>query len=566
MRDADKNIEALTGELEQLQRLYDHRRAAAAQIRTALWAMSSSEDIGAFLKMFFQVTQELCPALTACSATVLSTAGDEGTAYWFTRQSIKKFTIGAEDLAGSPVERAWRRREIVYRPDLQREDAYGEIALFGPASSVRCILDLPYERGTLAVNSSQPDAFSAADIEMFQETTSLLSEAFSRLDDLETLATKEAQLLESQKIEALGRLTAGISHNFNNALLGIMGNVELALQTASDEQRPLLQEADRAAQRAADIVDQLMIYAHQGEPVAHEPVSMHPLAERVTNICRNIFDRKIAITLESRARPTVEGHAGQLEQALLNLCINARDALAHGAVELPQLHIAVDQTDVENPPTNAAHSGPFVRIDVRDNGAGMDAETRARIFDPFFTTKDIGKGTGLGLSTTQGIAHQHLGWIQCRSEPGRGTTFTLFLPAHTAPVPQERCEESGEDDRGGSETILVVDDEEGIRHVLTHLLERNGYAVLAGRDGGEALKIFRSNRDAISLVLLDQSMPHMSGSEVLDELRAIDPDVKVIILTGYAVERNHFPGARDLIRKPVRLQELAHKVRQILDE
>ncbi len=184
MRDADKNIEALTGELEQLRRLYDHHRTAAVQIRTALWSMNSSEDIGAFLKTFFQVTQELCPALTACSVTVLSTAGDEGTAYWFTTQIIKKFTIGTEDLAGSPVERAWRQREIVYRPDLQREDTYGEIALFGPASSVRCILDMPYERGTLAVNSSQPDAFSAADIEMFQETTSLLSEAFSRLDDL----------------------------------------------------------------------------------------------------------------------------------------------------------------------------------------------------------------------------------------------------------------------------------------------------------------------------------------------------------------------------------------------
>ena len=564
----DKTKKELTDELAHLRRLYAHRKAGAAQIRAALWAMNSSEDIGTFLKTFFEVTQELCPALVACSATVLNAEQNVGTAYWFTKQTIKKFSIDRENLAGSPVERSWRHREIVYRPDLQHQDLYGELALFGPSSTVRCILDVPYENGTLAVSSSQPNAFSTDDIEMLQETSSLLSEAFKRIEDIQALADKEIQLRESQKIEALGQLAAGIAHNFNNALLVIMGNVDLTLYTASDEQRSLLQEANRSAQRAADIVDQLMVYAHHGKPAASEPVNIYKVAEEVVNICRNTFDRKIAISLEGSTRLTTLGHAGDLQQMLLNLCINARDALEEAALETPELHIRLDKVKIDTPPDDSTTPGGyFVRIDLSDNGVGMDAQTQSHIFDPFFTTKEVGKGTGLGLSTTYSIIHQHNGWIQCRSTLGQGTTFTFFLPL-ALPTPsaiKKEQEQEQQPRQGGKETILLVDDEEGVRRAVSILLDQLGYSILTSNDGREALEIFETHRDNISLILLDQSMPHMSGREALQAIRAIDPDIAVIIFTGQSVKRSDFPNIQDLIKKPIRLQELSNKVRQVLD-
>ena len=262
-----------------------------------------------------------------------------------------------------------------------------------------------------------------------------------------------------------------ISHiTFHNA-----DAIDLTLQTASDEQRLLLQKANRSAQRAADIVDQLMVYAHHGKPTAREPVNIYKVAEEVVNICRNTFDRKIAISLEASSQLTTLGHAGDLQQILLNLCINARDALEEAALETPELHIRLDKVKIDTPPDDSATpGGHFVRIDLSDNGVGMDAQTQSHIFDPFFTTKEVGKGTGLGLSTTYSIVHQHNGWIQCRSTLGQGTTFTLFLPL-ALPTPsaiKKEQEKEQQPRQGGKETILLVDDEEGVRRAVSILLEQ----------------------------------------------------------------------------------------------
>jgi CheY-like chemotaxis protein len=205
-----------------------------------------------------------------------------------------------------------------------------------------------------------------------------------------------------------------------------------------------------------------------------------------------------------------------------------------------------------------------VRLRVADNGPGMDEETRRRVFEPFFTTKEIGKGTGLGLATAYAILREHQGWIECGSAPREGATFSVYLPVAAAPVPQ-RQPGVRQQLLGGTETVLVIDDEEMVRSVAVRLLERAGYTVLTGRDGVEGLEVFRERQDEIGAVLLDLGMPRLGGAEVLAELHRLDPRVKAILFTGYAVEGQEYAQASAVLYKPIEWSELLRVLRQVLD-
>jgi len=381
----------------------------------------------------------------------------------------------------------------------------------------------------------------------------------------------EEQLRQLQKMEAVGQLTAGVAHNFNNMLMAIMGNIELAMiGDVPDNIRHYLNSAMTASQGAANIVKDLMLFART-KPIEQNTVDINYVINDAVSICRKTFDRKIEFIVENYANlPAVLGDFGELQQVFLNLCLNARDALE--AVEpnsrdLPNIRIKVSQVgcDADNCMTlPEASPGQYLRVSVSDNGIGMDKKTQEHLFEPFFTTKKVGKGTGLGLATAYAILKRHHGWIDCQSQPSVGTTFNVYLPAIEQALAIDRIKEEQEV-TGGTETILLIEDEEMVRAIVQLMLEEYGYNVLLGVDGMDGWNIFLKERDKIALVILDLSMPKMSGQEVLAKIVAIDTNVKVIIISGYNYDSSKLIGAKAFIKKPIQQHQLLQTVREVLD-
>jgi len=430
--------------------------------------------------------------------------------------------------------------------------------------------------GTLAVGHSRrtPEARDVELLERLGEQAVLAVDRSRRSDELEQRARDledqiaaaqrlEEQLLQAQKMEAIGQLTAGIAHNFNNLLQGVIGNLSLAAETVGDAPRAMLRDAESSALRGAEMVRQLLMFSRQSVRPEYEPVEVPRLVADALAICHKTFDRGIRLEADlPPGLPGVMGHRGQLEQALLNLLINARDALGEAGMRRP--HIAVsasvvvvaqgEATDVDVEP------GEYVRLSVADNGPGMDEKTRQQIFDPFFSTKEVGAGTGLGLSTVYGIVRQHDGWVECQARPEAGAVFALHLPA-VAVEPVRPPEPVGVP-AGGTETLLVVDDEEPVRRTTARILEHFGYKVLQTGDGEMALQIIREQ--AVALVLLDLSMPGMSGIEVNRELHESGAPVKVVLFTGYAPGSKDAGPADGMIQKPFTADAIAREIRRVL--
>jgi PAS domain S-box-containing protein len=377
---------------------------------------------------------------------------------------------------------------------------------------------------------------------------------------------------QAQKLEAVGQLTAGIAHNFNNLLMAMIANLELARRDAGAEIAPLLRDCEGAAVRAADLVRQLMTFAGRNRPSpAKKIVAVADLVSRTVGFCRTTVDRRI--TLEERHEASLHARvdALQLEQALLNVLINARDALDEARTRGPRIDIAVQAV-----PAGAdelqGREGEYVRIRVIDNGPGMDAATAARVFEPFFTTKEIGRGTGLGLATTQAIVHEHGGFVTCESEPGRGATFGLYLPRAEDDGREEPAAPSGAatSQRGASSAregtmILVIDDEPTVRTVVGRMLETAGYAVERAASGVEALERLADPALAsrVELVLLDVSMPGLSGRELRARVLAAAPRARIVYFTGFATEAVDVDDM--VLEKPVSYQRLIDTVRTALD-
>ena len=386
----------------------------------------------------------------------------------------------------------------------------------------------------------------------------------------EELQNSQEQLRQAQKMEAIGQLTAGIAHNFNNLLMVSMGNIELALSKASDPIHDNLKNALKANNAAAELTKELMVFSH-GEDIDRTPTDVLLIVREVIEFCRSTFDSKIEIALDGGdAAAMVYGNANQLKQMMLNFCINARDGFATvpNADHQPRIQIDISAREfsaAECQTRPEAQPGHYICIAVADNGPGMDTETREHVFEPFFTTKDVGEGTGLGLATVYGIVHQHEGLVDLQSELGTGTTFVVYLPEARERRIETRTEKEGKV-IGGTETVLVVDDDEGIRNLLQSVLTLNGYSILTGIDGEDGLQTYRRERERIDLVLLDVSMPRLSGLEVLAEVRALDPEAKVVMISGYAGNKNDFSLAQAFIEKPLSIPALLQTLRTVLDQ
>ncbi len=390
----------------------------------------------------------------------------------------------------------------------------------------------------------------------------------------------ELQLRQAQKMEAIGQLAGGVAHDFNNILTAIIGNLNLAVMSASGEIRPYIEHAKTASDRAASLVKQLLAFSRKTS-VDLKPVNVNDIIAEVYELTRYAIDRRIDIVVHTEKElPSVLVDSTQINSVLMNLCINARDAIddvLNGKVapERQGDHFVIS---IETKSTivskeyceiySYANPGRYIVISVTDNGSGIDEDTQRHVFEPFYSTKEVGQGAGLGLASSYGIVKQHGGWINLYSEPGEGTTFKIYLPVAQSEAPEEPPKRI-EKNFHGAETILLVDDEAMVRDPGKRILESYGYTVLLAADGKEALEIFQKERDRIDLILLDLSMPLMSGREVLERLRAMPSQVKVIICSGYAEngQRGYLGrlGALDYVSKPYTPTELASAVRAALD-
>jgi PAS domain S-box-containing protein len=381
----------------------------------------------------------------------------------------------------------------------------------------------------------------------------------------------EEQLRVAQKLEAIGRLAGGVAHDFNNMLTVIGGNGEIldrALAPGASE-RLLLGEIREAAARAALLTRQLLAFSRT-QILAPQVVGLDAVVGRVEAMLRRLIGEDIALTCELSART---GHVlvdpGQLEQVIVNLAVNARDAMPQGG-ELMMLTDSVELDVASCRSRPGLEPGHYARLIVRDNGTGMSAEVRERIFEPFFTTKPVGAGTGLGLSTVFGIVKQSGGHIGVESVEGQGTSFEICLPQLPAPAEAAVRAPAAAATPSGKETVLLVEDEAGVRRVARLALERQGYTVLVAASGREALGIAEQQGDAIDLLLTDLVMPEMSGRELADILRARRPNLAVLLMSGFVeddfVRHGVVTEEVAFLHKPFSLDELARAVRAVLDE
>ena len=385
----------------------------------------------------------------------------------------------------------------------------------------------------------------------------------------EALRASEEHLRQSQKLESVGQLAGGIAHDFNNLLTIINGNSDLLIRGMGDEkERERAREIKKAGDRAAQLTRQLLAFSRKQilQPVV---LNLNAVVPDTDKMLRRLIgaDIDILTALEPELW-RVKADPGQIEQVLMNLAINARDAMPKGGkLTIQTANVYLDEGYVRS--HAAVRPGPYVMLAVSDTGHGMDAETRGRIFEPFFTTKEKGKGTGLGLSTVYGIVKQSGGHVWVYSEVGRGTTFKIYLPrVEEASEPRAHAAPLAATPRG-SETVLLVEDEEVVRKLARDILELNGYSVLAAADCREALSLCERHRGPIHLMLTDVVMPQMSGRELAERAAALRPAMRVLYMSGYTDDSIIHHGVRDagvaFLEKPFTPDAMARKVREVLD-
>jgi len=386
------------------------------------------------------------------------------------------------------------------------------------------------------------------------------------LRDITPQRKMEAQLQQAQKMEAIGTLAGGIAHNFNNMLMGIQGNISL-MRMRLDPESPLLEKlgkAENIVTSATQMTRQLLGYAREGRYEA-KPLNLNQLVSDSSEIFAvTRKEVKVHRTLSAELS-FIKADKSQIEQILWNLFVNAADAMPSGG----ELFIRTDEVSDSDFGSHLFKVAPgtYIRLVISDTGVGMDPKTKAMIFEPFFTTKPIGKGTGLGLASVYGIIKAHGGYIDVESQEGRGTVFYIYLPTSQEEVPQE--EAAPTEAVAGSETILLVEDEEVVLEISEEILNVLGYHVLIARNGEEALAVYRSKQQPVDLVILDMVMPGMGGGETFDRLREIDPSLKVLLSSGYSLDGQAKEilqrGCNGFIQKPFDIKQLSQKIREVLE-
>jgi signal transduction histidine kinase len=385
----------------------------------------------------------------------------------------------------------------------------------------------------------------------------------------------QAQMQQTQKMESLGLLVSGIAHDFNNLLTGIIGYAQRGMTQTAEQQSGLhdyFQHIHDRASHGARMTRQLLAFA-RGTSIEPKYINLNDQIPTLLDFLQTLLGSSIQVTFKpDPALQAIYADPTQLEQMLINLCINARDAMPTGGnLEITTYWVTVEKG------THYLHSylpiGSYAQVNIRDTGIGMDEETQQRLFEPFFTTKDVGRGTGLGLSVVYGIIKQHHGEIRVQSKVGQGTTFSLYFPAAEPPATLEEAQPQLQNDevlpdQMGSETILVVEDDPDIQLIISETLEEQGYTILMAGDGEEGVRLFEQHNTSVALVIADIMMPKMKGREFQEHIRRQRSSTKVLVISGYQQmdlqRRNLLDPASAFLQKPFGIDELLTKVGEII--
>lgn len=428
--------------------------------------------------------------------------------------------------------------------------------------------------GLLSVQSYTFNAYNRHHLETLQALADHCGGALNRIKSEEALRLAEAQFRQAQKMEAVGQLAGGVAHDFNNILVVILGNAELALKEAAERSGTLLGYLTQiidAANRAANLTRQLLAFGRK-QIVQARPLNLNQQIMSLSKMLKRIIGEDIQLRCNyAPTLPLIQADATMIDQVVMNLVVNARDAMVTGGC----LDISTDVVNLDRSATSGrpeSRPGHFVLLSVADNGAGIAPENLSHIFEPFFTTKEVGKGTGLGLATVFGIVKQHSGWIEVSSKPGTGTAFNIFLPALAQSATSADAAQVKPAAPGGSEVILLVEDDDGVRRVSRRMLEGAGYQLLEASCGRDALEVWDRHRGTIDLLLTDLVMPGgMNGRALAEKLIGAKPDLKVLFMSGYSGDilngnpAHLRPSQSRLLVKPCTREELLEAVRQQLD-
>ncbi|HSH13363.1 MAG TPA: ATP-binding protein, partial [Desulfurivibrionaceae bacterium] len=390
------------------------------------------------------------------------------------------------------------------------------------------------------------------------------------INDISEKKRLEGQLRQAQKMESIGTLAGGVAHDFNNILTAIIGYAQLTLMKMApdDPHRPNLQHILDSADRAAHLTKDLLLFSRK-QPIDRKLLDLNEGIQKLGKFLTRVIGEDVAlkISLSGGVMP-VRADGYQIDQILMNLASNARDSMPQGGTFTISTERVLLDADA-SAANGLAGPGRYALISVSDTGQGMDEQTRQRIFEPFFTTKEVGKGTGLGLPVVYGIVKQHEGAVNVYSETGQGTTFRIYLPIDETSLASEIEEVAEESPVGGTETILLAEDDQSVREITLISLENFGYTVLTAVDGEEAVQKFKENPGRFQLLLFDLIMPRKSGKEAYDEIRLLQPDVKIIFASGYDPDmlrqKTFLEQNVPVLYKPVTMATLLKTVRDVLD-
>ncbi len=446
--------------------------------------------------------------------------------------------------------------QVLYRRNRE------EIAHFGDKVGPKggCVVDVPFLGGTLAINHTRESAFTDEDIDILKQFAQVLSEAYRRLADLRQMQDQTERLNQRQKMEAIGELSGGLAHDFNNMLTAILTTCDLMMigRPEDDRDRADLDIIRRAGQQAAALTRQLLAFSRR-QVVQPRVIDLNHVLGESHQMLRRLIGEHIELsTVLDADHCRVYMDANQVEQIVINLAINARDAMPTGGVlsiELQQVNIAADETDIP--------AGDYALLRVQDEGYGMSLEVRERIFEPFFTTKDTGSGTGMGLAIVYGAVQQNNGYIRVHSTPGAGALFEIWFPLAGDRVTGTDNSPAKLATSGGSENILLVEDEELVRKATTRILSISGYSIIVAENAEEALQLRENSKTPIDLVISDMVMPGMGGDKLAMRLNELDPRLRILLISGYTdnARVQNYP----FLSKPFTPEELLRKVREVLD-
>lgn len=418
-------------------------------------------------------------------------------------------------------------------------------------------------------NTDLVQYLSDANLEARRLNADLTTEIHHRQETETALRESQEQLLQSQKMEAMGQLAGGIAHDFNNLVMVINGYSELLLHSLTDQtQRREVEQIKLAGDRAAALTQKMLAFSRR-QVSQPRPIDLNQVISNLTPMMSRLIGETIAVVTTLGTIGQVKADPMQIEQVLLNLALNARDAMPHGGT------LAIETSNVELDQTYTAHHkgaqiGAYVRLIVKDTGRGMDAETTRRVFEPFFTTKEVGKGTGLGLSMVYGIVKQSGGYTDVFSRPGCGSTFTVYLPRLSSAIATSPPPLAARPLPTGRESILLVEDEPAVRTLIGSILRQQGYEVLEAPHGDEALRLIQETRHPIHLLVTDLVMPHLGGKDLAQCLAVRRPGMKVLYISGYLddalLKREGVTASTTFLRKPFTSEVLCGKIREVLDQ